>query len=213
VTGVQTCALPILATVPWILRNGPEAYGLLGISNSRGTKVISLNSLFRRPGLYEIEFGTPLRTIVEEIGGGLRTGNIKGLIIGGPLAGVIPAELFDTPFGFEELHRIGAAVGHGGVIAFDENTSIPELVHHVFEFGAFESCGRCTPCRLGSARIEQVFAKILQVGSASALERTEWQDIVSALSQASLCGLGSGLGEFAESILCYYGGDLARCFG
>ena len=201
-----------LANIPWILRNGSQAYRKLGFANSRGTKVISLNSLFRRPGLYEIEFGVPVRTIVDGIGGGLSAGNIKGLIIGGPLSGVIPPHLFDIPFGFEELHAIGAAVGHGGIIAFDDNTSIPQLIHHVFEFGAFESCGRCTPCRVGSSRIARMFMKILDHGPGSALERTEWQDIVSALSQASLCGLGMGLAEFAQSILRYYPGDLKKCF-
>ena len=86
--------------------------------------MVSLNSLFNRPGLYEVEFGIPVRHIVEEIGGGLRTGALKGVIIGGPLAGIIPPDLLDTPFGFEELAAIGASVGHGGVIAFDERTSI-----------------------------------------------------------------------------------------
>jgi len=201
-----------LANVPWILLNGAEAYRELGFSNSRGTKVISLNSLFRRPGLYEIEFGIPVRNIVEEVGGGLTTGNIRGVIIGGPLAGVIPPEEFDTPFGFEELHAIGTSVGHGGMIAFDQDTSIPQLVHHVFEFGAFESCGRCTPCRVGSSRIAQLFEGIMNHCPGSALEEREWRDIVSALSQTSLCGLGTGLGEFAQSILRYYAGDLKECF-
>jgi len=201
-----------LASVPWILRNGAKAFRALGFSDSRGTKVISLNSLFRRPGLYEIEFGIPVRAILEDIGGGLKTGACKGVIIGGPLAGVIPPHLFDTRFGFEELHAIGAAVGHGGILAFDKNTSIPQLVHHVFEFGAFESCGKCTPCRLGSLRIAQLFANVLDHGPGSALGRTEWQDIISALSQASLCGLGTGLGEFGQSIRRYYAGDIQKCF-
>ena len=138
-----------LANIPWILRNGGRAYAALGIPGSRGTKVVSLNSLFRRPGLYEIEFGTPLREIVDEIGGGLQSGTLRGLMIGGPLAGVVPPDRLDTRFGFEELAAIGASVGHGGIIAFDEHTTIAELVHHVFRFGAYESCGNCTPCRLG----------------------------------------------------------------
>ena len=108
--------------------------------------------------MYEVEFGITVRHIVEEIGGGLRTGPLKGVIIGGPLAGIIPPDLLDTPFGFEELAAIGASVGHGGVIAFDEHTSIAALVQHVFSFGADESCGKCTPCRLGTRRIEKIFA-------------------------------------------------------
>src|SRR6187549_543204 len=98
---------------------------------SRGTKVVSLNSLFVRPGLYEVEFGVTVRHIVEELGGGLRSGSLKGVIIGGPLAGIIPPHLLDTQFGFEELSAIGASVGHGGVIAFDEQISIAALVQHI----------------------------------------------------------------------------------
>ena len=150
-----------LAAVPWIVEHGADAYRDLGFSAGRGTKVLSLNSLFRRPGLYEVEFGIPVRQIVEELGSGLVSGSPKGVIIGGPLAGVIPPSLFDTPLGFEELRAIGASVGHGGVIAFDARTSIPELVHHVFDFGAYESCGRCTPCRLGTRRIEAIFRDIV----------------------------------------------------
>jgi NADH:ubiquinone oxidoreductase subunit F (NADH-binding) len=201
-----------LANIPWIVANGADSYRALGFSNSRGTKVISLNSLFRRPGLYEIEFGIPVRSIVEDIGGGLRTGDIKGVIIGGPLAGVIPPHLFDTPFGFEELRTIGASVGHGGIVAFDEHTSIPELIRHIFRFGAFESCGKCTPCRLGSRRIEEIFSRAFEDGPTARQEYYDVREIVSALSMTSLCGLGTGLGEFAVSILRYYPKEVESCF-
>lgn len=193
-----------LASVPWIVLNGGEVYRALGFSKSRGTKVVSLNSLFRRPGLYEIEFGIPVRRIIEEIGGGLKTGQLKGVIIGGPLAGIIPPHLFDTRFGFDELHSIGASVGHGGVIAFDEHTSIAELMHHVFAFGAYESCGKCTPCRIGSRRVEAIYEQVLKTDGASQKERDEAAEIISALEQTSLCGLGTGLADFARSAARYY---------
>jgi NADH:ubiquinone oxidoreductase subunit F (NADH-binding) len=202
-----------LVNVPWIVAHGGEAYRALGFSQSRGTKVVSLNSLFVRRGLYEIEFGVSVRHIVEELGGGLRDGAaIKAVMIGGPLAGVIPPQLFDTPFGFEELHAIGASVGHGGIIAFDEHTSIPQLVHHVFSFGAYESCGKCTPCRLGARRVEEIFEGIIRDGSALAGNFSEFDQLVTALKWTSLCGHGGGLGEFAESVLRYYRDDLAPCF-
>ena len=201
-----------LVNVPWIVARSGKAYRDLGFSQSRGTKVVSLNSLFVRPGLYEIEFGVTVRHIIEELGGGLRDGAIKGVIIGGPLAGIIPPDLLDTPFGFEELHAIGASVGHGGVVAFDENTSIPELVHHVFSFGAYESCGECTPCRLGSRRIEEIFSRIINSGAASEANFAESRQIVTALKMTSLCGHGGGLGEFADSVLRYYRDDLEPCF-
>ncbi|HVY71279.1 MAG TPA: NADH-ubiquinone oxidoreductase-F iron-sulfur binding region domain-containing protein, partial [Verrucomicrobiae bacterium] len=201
------------ASVPWIVTRGAEEYRKLGFSNSRGTKVISLNSLFRRPGLYEIEFGVTARHIVEELGGGLRDGSeLKGLIIGGPLAGIIPPELLDTPFGFEELRNIGASVGHGGVIAFDQHTPIATLLHHVFSFGAEESCGKCTPCRLGSRRVEKIFSEICRAGKAARVERENGARIIAALKMTSLCGHGAGLGEFAESVARYYGKELEQCF-
>ncbi|HKI72341.1 MAG TPA: NADH-ubiquinone oxidoreductase-F iron-sulfur binding region domain-containing protein, partial [Verrucomicrobiae bacterium] len=150
-----------LVNVPWIVQHSGEAYRQLGYSQSRGTKAVSLNSLFQRPGLYEVEFGVSVRHIIEDLGGGLRAGSLQGVIIGGPLAGIIPPRLLDTPFGFEELHAIGASVGHGGVVAFDEHTSIAELVHHIFSFGTYESCGKCTPCRLGSRRIEEIFRRVV----------------------------------------------------
>jgi len=201
-----------IANVPWILRHGGRAYAALGVPGSRGTKVVSLNSLFRRPGLYEIEFGIPVREIVEGIGGGLQSGTLRGLMIGGPLTGVVPPDQLDTRFGFQELHAIGASVGHGGIIVFDEHTSIAELVHHVFSFGAYESCGNCTPCRLGAPRIEEIFRRIVAGQPARSPDEIEWRQIVGALKLASLCGLGTGLAEFAESITRHYASELQQCF-
>jgi formate dehydrogenase iron-sulfur subunit len=201
-----------LASVPWIMQQGGRAYRRLGFSTSRGTKVLSLNSLFRLPGLHEVEFGVSIRHIVEELGGGLRSGTLKGVIIGGPLAGVIPPSLLDTPLGFEELHAIGASVGHGGVVAFDDRTSIPELVQHVFDFGAYESCGKCTPCRLGTRRIEEVFSRIVARGQATSSDRDQWQELIHTLAMTSLCGHGTGLAEFAASVVRHYGPELESCF-
>ncbi len=201
-----------LVSVPWIVEHGGEAYAALGFSKSRGTKALSLNSLFNRPGLYEVEFGVTVRHIVEEIGGGLRNGaKLKGVLIGGPIIGMIPPHLIDTPLGFEELAAIGAGVGHGGVVAFDEHTSIPALVEHVFSFGAYESCGKCTPCRSGSGRIEDIFTNAV-AGDATKADLQECRDLVTALKLASLCGHGTGLARFAESILRYYPTEIEPCF-
>ena len=201
-----------LVNVPWILEHGGDAYRLLGFSKSRGTKVVSLNSLFRRPGLYEVEFGVSLRHIVQELGGGLRDdAKLKGVIIGGPLAGIIPPHLLDTSFGFEELRAIGASVGHGGILAFDGHTSITALLHHVFSFGASESCGKCTPCRLGSRRVELVLADILENGATNYWDEKNCEQIIAALKLTSLCGLGTGLAEFAESALRHFGKELELC--
>ena len=98
------------------------------------------------------------------------------------------------------------------MIAFDEHTSIADLIHHVFDFGAYESCGKCTPCRLGSRRIERLFQQILETGHVPAHERKECVEIVSALEMTSLCGLGTGLAQFAQSALRYYAEELEPCF-
>ena len=198
-----------LASVPWIVEHGGEAYRDLGFSRSRGTKVVSLNSLFRRPGLYEVEFGVTIRHIVEDLGGGLlNNSKLKGVIIGGPLAGIVPPHLLDTAFGFEELKAIGAGIGHGGVVAFDEHTSIIALLHHVFSFSAYESCGKCTPCRIGSRHIEGVLSELLSHNSSNLWSSEQCDKIIAALRLTSLCGLGTGLAEFAESALHHYGKEL-----
>ena len=201
-----------LASLAWIINNGGVSYAALGTPTSKGTKVVSLNSLFNRPGLYEIEFGVSVHHIVEELGGGLKTGSLKGVIVGGPLAGIIPPSLLDTPFAFDELHAIGASVGHGGVVAFDQRTSIAELMHHVFAFGAFESCGKCTPCRLGTSEIERMFWEAVHHSHAAPGKRTELEQVTTALALTSLCGHGSGLAEFARSVLRYYPEELESCF-
>ena len=200
------------ASVPWIVREGGAKYSAMGFSKSRGTKLLSLNSLFNRPGLYEVEFGIPVRKIVEEIGGGLRGGTLRGVVIGGPLAGIIPPELLDTRFGFEELRVIGASVGHGAVVAFDEHTSIAELMHHVFRFGAFESCGKCTPCREGGARVASLLERVAAGGELAAEEEQEMNSILTALAETSVCGLGTGMADFARSALRYYAEELKPCY-
>ncbi|HNI33945.1 MAG TPA: NADH-ubiquinone oxidoreductase-F iron-sulfur binding region domain-containing protein [Microthrixaceae bacterium] len=201
-----------LATVPWIIRHGADAYASLGTEDSRGTKLVSLNSLFDRPGLYEVEFGVPLRMIVEELGGGLSHGHLAGVLVGGPLAGIVPPQLLDTPFTFRDLRGIGAEVGHGGVVAFDERTSIAELLHHVLRFAAYESCGKCTPCRLGSSRLEQLLASVIAGIGLTEGHRQELVEIVDALAMTSLCGHGTGLAELTHSALRWYPDEVDAWF-
>ncbi len=195
-----------VATVPWILRNGGKTYAAMGLGTSRGTKVVSLNSLFCRPGLYEVELGVPVRQIVQSLGGGLVHHGLRGVVIGGPLAGVLPLDLLDIPLASAELHRAGAGIGHGGIVAFDATTSIAELVHHVFRFGSYESCGACVPCRVGAARMESLFSPGMQRTPA---DRNEWRATISALG-ISLCGHGTGLADFAESIQAHYGSSIGE---
>jgi formate dehydrogenase iron-sulfur subunit len=198
-----------LCAVPWIMQHGGARYAGLGCSQSRGTKLLSLNSLFNRPGLYEVEFGISLREIVEELGGGLRRGVLKGVMVGGPLAGLVPPALLDTPLGYEELQAIGCALGHGGIIAFADDTSIAEIVAQVFRFGARESCGKCTPCHLGAPELATAFEAVL---AGEKIPVARWHALIDALEATSLCGHGRGLAEFARAIERHYPEELARCF-
>ncbi len=200
-----------LANIPWIVLNGGDAYAARGFSTSRGTKAISLASLFNRPGLYEIEFGILLREILNDIGGGLKTGDFKSVIIGGPLAGAIHPGEFDTPFGIDELAAIGAAVGHGGVVGFDQDTSMIGLLAHIFAFGAVESCGKCTPCRAGSRRAGELFRRLSNGEKLDHDEEVELRAILVAMHKTSLCGHGTGLAEVALSILSKYPQEVALC--
>jgi NADH:ubiquinone oxidoreductase subunit F (NADH-binding) len=201
-----------LVNVPWIVRRGGAAYAALGLGASRGTKALSLNSLFRRPGLYEVELGTPLAHVVNELGGGLRTGTLAGVIVGGPLAAAVPPDRLDVSLTFEDLHAIGAGLGHGGVVAFDEHISIAALVQHVFSFGAYESCGKCTPCRVGSAEVAASFSAVVTGTRRSGNQRDRWTETIAALRDSSLCGHGTGLAEFAEGTARLYPEELESCF-
>lgn len=198
-----------LCAVPWIVEHGGAAYAAMGTPASRGTKLLSLNSLFKWPGLYEVEFGISLRQIVDELGGGLRHGQLQGVMIGGPLAGIVPPALLDTPLDYEALHAIGCAVGHGGVIAFADDSPIAAIVAEVFRFGASESCGKCTPCHLGSPELAAMFEAAL---AGEPADRQRWHELVGALANSSLCGHGRGLAEFAQAVERHYPEELAKCF-
>jgi NADH:ubiquinone oxidoreductase subunit F (NADH-binding) len=195
-----------LVNVPWIVRHGGTRYAALGRGASRGTKVLSLNSLFRRPGLYEVELGTPLAHVVDDLAGGLHSGPPTGVIVGGPLGAPIPPDRLDVPVTFEDLQAIGAGLGHGGVVAFDEHTSLASLIEHVFSFGAYESCGKCTPCRVGSTEVAVAF------GASRSRDRDRWTGTVAALRDTSLCGHGRGLAEFASGTARLFPEALAACF-
>lgn len=198
-----------LCAVPWIVERGGKAYADMGTPHSKGTKLLSLNSRFQRPGLYEVEFGTPLRDIVERIGGGLRNGTLKALMVGGPLAALIPPSLLDTLLGYEEMQAIGAAVGHGGVIAFGDDTRIDQILAEVFRFGADESCGKCVPCHRGAPRLAAMFAGAATGSPAHAVTAA---GLIDALEATSLCGHGRGLAEFARGVARHFPEEWRACF-
>lgn len=197
-----------LANIPWIIRNGNEAYSELGYGKSRGTKLLSLNSLFVNPGIYEVEFGTPLETIFYDMGGGMKHGSMKGVMLGGPLSGIMVPDEFRTRLDYEEIRKAGASLGHGGIIAFDDSTAMGDLLEHVATFAAEESCGKCTPCRLGTAELSRMFRK----QSGKGLDYARFERDVESLATGSLCGLGTGMAEFARSAKIKFNEEVKSCF-
>jgi formate dehydrogenase iron-sulfur subunit len=174
-----------LATAPWILTHGGEAYAALGTGRSRGTQPIQLAGNVRFPGLYEAPFGLTLGEIVMDIGGGTATGRpVKAVQCGGPLGAYFPPALFDTPYDYEAFAARDGLIGHGGIVVFDDAVDMAAQARFAFEFCAIESCGKCTPCRIGSVR----GAELLAGGAPPDLALIE--ELCETLKFGSLCALG-----------------------
>ncbi|MFE0452372.1 NAD(P)H-dependent oxidoreductase subunit E [Streptomyces sp. NPDC058914] len=192
-----------LAAVPWIVRHGGQAYARRGTSDETGTKLVCLSERFARPGCYEVELGTPVRQIVTELGGGLKDGaELKALQVGGPLGGFIAADALDVPLSEAGLSARGAALGHAGLVAFDERVAPEDVLRHVWEFTAAESCGACSPCRVGSRRGQEW-------ASADAPPGREWERLSRVLAEASLCAFGRRIPPAVHSLARAYGDRLA----
>ena len=179
-----------LATVPAILADGAEAYAALGMGRSRGTMPIQLAGNVKRGGLFETSFGLTLGEIVDEIGGGTASGRpVRAVQVGGPLGAYFPRGLFDTPFDYEAFAARDGLVGHGGVVVFDETVDMAKQARFAFEFCAIESCGKCTPCRIGSTRGTETIDKIIR-GERSEANIALVVDLCQTLKFGSLCALG-----------------------
>jgi bidirectional [NiFe] hydrogenase diaphorase subunit len=185
-----------LSAVPWIVGHGGEAYATRGRGDSRGTKVVCLNERFRNPGAYEVELGSSVRWIVEELGGGIESGHeLRVLQVGGPLGGFLGADQLDTPLSFEALREAGADLGHGSLIAIDERVDRSDVERHFWRFAANESCGTCAPCRLGTRQGLELAEG--RGGPASAEARS---DMFAALEHGSLCAFGRSIPNVARSL-------------
>jgi formate dehydrogenase iron-sulfur subunit len=179
-----------LATVPTILANGAAAYREYGQAKSRGTLPLQLAGNIRRAGLVERAFGLTVRELLEDYGGGSMSGRpIRAVQIGGPLGAYLPASQFDTPLEYEALSAIGALLGHGGVVAFDDTVDMLEMARYAMEFCAHESCGKCTPCRIGSVRGAEALAAIGR-GEDRDRQLVLVEELCDTMLNASLCGLG-----------------------
>jgi formate dehydrogenase iron-sulfur subunit len=184
-----------LATVPAILANGATAYKALGVGRSAGTLTIQLAGNIRYGGLLEVPFGISLRQVLEEYGGGTASGRpIKAVQAGGPLGAYIPPAHFDTPLDYEAFKQIGAMIGHGGLVVFDDSADLGQMARFAMEFCAEESCGKCTPCRIGSVRGVEVIDRI-RAGEQADTNRIVLTDLCNTMIDASLCALG-GMAPF-----------------
>jgi NADH-quinone oxidoreductase subunit F len=178
------------ANVPWIMQHGAEEYAGLGAAGSRGTKVFALAGSIRRGGLIEVPMGISIREIVEEIGGGIPGGlGFKGVQLGGPSGGVIPAGLGDTPVDYESINRTGAIVGSGGMIVMDESACMVDVARFFLNFTQEESCGKCTFCRIGTRRMLEILERITG-GEGNETDLAVLEELAHEIKQSSLCGLG-----------------------
>jgi formate dehydrogenase iron-sulfur subunit len=179
-----------LASVPIILDKGGEYYRDYGMGRSRGTLPLQLAGNIRYPGLVEIAFGMTLRELLYDYGGGSASGRpIKAVQVGGPLGAYMPESQFDTPLDYEAFAAIWAVLGHGGVVAFDDTVDMAEMARYSMEFCKIESCGKCTPCRIGSTRGAEVISDII-AGNDLAKNVPLLRDLCNTLLNGSLCALG-----------------------
>ncbi len=178
------------ANITWILNNGPEAYAAIGTEDSKGTKVFALGGKITNTGLVEVPMGTTLRTIIEEIGGGCPNGKkFKAAQTGGPSGGCIPASLIDTPIDYKSLASIGSMMGSSGLIVMDEDNCMVDIAKFFLEFIVDESCGKCSPCRIGTKRLLGLLTKITE-GNGTMEDLETIEELCEHIKASALCGLG-----------------------
>ena len=178
------------ANIAQIILKGPEWFASMGTEKSKGTKVFALGGKIHNTGLVEIPMGTTLREIVEDIGGGVPNGKkFKAAQTGGPSGGCIPASLIDTPIDYDNLTAIGSMMGSGGLIVMDEDTCMVDLAKFFLEFTVDESCGKCSPCRIGTRRMLEILTRITE-GNGTLEDLDELEEIAATLKTNSLCALG-----------------------
>ena len=199
-----------LGTVPVILRDGATAYRDFGQARSRGTLPLQLAGNVRHGGLIERAFDLTVRELIEEYGGGTASGRpVRAVQIGGPLGAYLPVSQLDTPLEYEALAAAGGLLGHGGVVVFDDTVDMLQMARYAMEFCALESCGKCTPCRIGSTRGTEVIDRISQgidrEGNIALLE-----DLCNTMFNGSLCGLGGMTPYPVRSALKHFGNDFRR---
>ncbi|MBX7080480.1 MAG: NADH-quinone oxidoreductase subunit L [Nannocystaceae bacterium] len=196
-----------LASVPIILARGAEFYRDFGLGRSRGTLAFQLAGNLARGGLVELAFGVTLRELLYDYGGGSASGRpLRAVQVGGPLGAYVPASDFDLPLDYEAFAAKGAIVGHGGIVAFDDTVDMAAMARYAFEFCAIESCGKCTPCRIGATRGVEVVDRLI-ARDRPALQLAVLRDLCDTMEHASLCALGGMTPYPVKSALQHFPGD------
>lgn len=198
------------ANIHYILEKGGRAWAAMGTEKSPGTKLVSLDGAFNRAGLLEVKMGTPLRRVIDEMGGGTRY-PVKAFQVGGPLGGLVPAsKIDDLTLDFESFAREGFLLGHAGIVSVPEDFPMIRFLEHLFEFTRKESCGKCFPCRLGSARgLELLSGAAAGKGK---IDRQLFDDLLDTMQLGSLCALGGGLPLPVKNALQYFRDELKEYF-
>lgn len=196
-----------LATIPVIFEKGAQYYADFGLGRSRGTIPLQIAGNVKYGGLYEVAFGLPLGEIVNSIGGGTRSGRpVKAVQVGGPLGAYFGPDQFDTPFGYEEFDGAGGLIGHAGLTVFDDTADMLQMARFAMEFCAVESCGKCTPCRIGAVRGVETIDRIA-AGDEAAKELLT--DLCETMTDGSLCALGGFTPYPVMSALTLFPDDFA----
>jgi NADH-quinone oxidoreductase subunit F len=203
------------ASVPWIIRNGAEAFAEMGTDSSKGTKVFALAGKVDRVGLIEVPMGISVRQIIEDIGGGIAGGlRLKAVQVGGPSGGCVPAELAHLPVDYETLKEIGTMMGSGGLVALDETDCMVDIARYFLEFTQNQSCGRCTFCRIGTRRMLDILERLCG-GQGVKSDIDELENLAIMVKKNSLCGLGTTAPNPVLSTIRYfrdeYEAHVAKC--
>lgn len=199
-----------LANLPFIFKNGGKAYAAIGTAKSSGTKLISLDGYFNKPGIYEVDMGTPLSVVINELGGGFRK-PVKAMHIGGPLGGLVPVSKIDSlSIDFDSFAKEGFLLGHASIVCLPEDYPLINYIEHLFKFTAHESCGKCFPCRLGSTRGYEMIEKAKSEDYK--IDISLMQDLLETLETGSLCALGGGLPLPVKNAMKYFENELAPYF-
>jgi len=192
------------ASVPWIIRNGAEAFAELGTDSSKGTKVFALAGKVDRVGLIEVPMGISVRQIIEDIGGGIAGGlQLKAVQVGGPSGGCVPAELAHLPVDYETLKEIGTMMGSGGMVALDETDCMVDIARYFLEFTQNQSCGKCTFCRIGTRRMLDILERLC-AGQGVKADIDELEHLAIMVKKTSLCGLGTTAPNPVLSTIRYF---------